>query len=83
MKTIIENSLEFSGVSFNARTLFNPNDNEKPHYYDLSKKAGMTIRVWYNWEEEGNKGSSWKRISVPEGLDELGVKNYILSRISS
>lgn len=82
MKKIIETSLEFSGVSVNARTLFNPNDRTKVHYYDLSRKAGKIIRVWYDWELNGHINSEWKNIEIPEGLNELGVKNYILSEIS-
>jgi hypothetical protein len=82
MKKIIETSLEFSGVSVNARTLFNPNDQSKVHYYDLSKKAGKTVRVWYDWELNGQIYSEWKNVEIPEGLNELAVKNLILAEIS-
>jgi hypothetical protein len=81
MKTIIETSLEFSGVSINAKTAFDPSNEKKPFTYDLSKKSGVKTRVWYDWEENGEKGSSWKDIDIPAGLDEAGVKDYILTSI--
>jgi hypothetical protein len=82
MKTIIETSFEFSGVSPNARTAFDPNNMKRPHYYDLSKKAGRSLFVWWDYEEDGVKKSSRMIMQVPAGLDEQGVKNFIMSEIN-
>jgi hypothetical protein len=83
MKTIIETSLEFSGVSVNARTLFDPdNIAKKPIYYNLSKKSGQPILVWYDVEENGQVTNISKKIDIPAGLDEQGVKDYIFTNIA-
>lgn len=83
MKTIVETSLEFSGVSINAKTAFDPDNSNKPLTYDLAKKSGTKTRVWYDWEENGQKGSSWKDIDVPAGLTADQVKIHILSNITT
>ena len=82
MKTIIETSFEFSGVSPNARTAFDPDNMKRPHYYDLSKKSGGPLTVWWDYEEDGVKKSGRIKVQVPAGLDEAGVKDYILTSIT-
>jgi hypothetical protein len=82
MKTIIETSLEFSGVSPNARTAFDPDNLKRPHYYDLSIKAGKELIVWWDYEEDGVKKNSRMKMQVPAGLDEQGVKDFIYTQIS-
>lgn len=82
MKTIIETSFEFSGVSVNARTLFDAdNINKKPLYYNLSKKSGQYIRVWCDVEEDGQVISVSKNMTIPQDLNEQGVKDFILTNI--
>lgn len=83
MKTIIETSLEFSGVSVNARTLFDAdNMSKKPIYYNLSRKSGQPIRVWYDVEENGQVQTLSKKMDIPADLDEQGVKDFIFTNIS-
>jgi len=82
MKTIIETSFEFSGVSPNAKTAFDPDNTQKPFYYDLSKKAGGLLIVWWDYEEDAVKKSSRIKLQVPGGLDEQGVKDFIMQEIS-
>jgi len=82
MKTIIETSFEFSGVSPNARTAFDPDNIKRPHYFDLSKKAGGHLVVWWDYEEDRVKKSSRMKVQVPAGLDEQGVKDFIMQEIN-
>jgi len=82
MKTIIETSFEFSGVSPNARTAFDPDNIKRPHYYNLSRKSGLQTTVWWDYEEDEVKKSSRMKLQVPAGLDEQGVKDFIMQEIS-
>lgn len=84
MKNIIQESLEFSCAAWAATTLFNKDNPKKPGiYFDLSRASGKRIKIWYDYTEDGIKKSASQRIVIPEGLDEQGVKAYILSQISS
>lgn len=83
MKTLIETSLEFSCVSINCKTIFS-SDLEKPLYYNIKELSGKKIRVWYNYTEDLNltAQSSWKNLTIPEGLNEIDVKNYIITELT-
>jgi hypothetical protein len=83
MKTIIETSLKFSGVSPNDKTLFDPdNKNKSMRYFNLALKSGKHLRVDYEFEEDGIKQRSYKLMDVPVDLDEAGVKDFIYTQIS-
>lgn len=83
MKNIIQESLEFSCAAWYATTLFNKDNPKKPgKYFDLSRASGKTIRIWYDYEENSEKKSLTHNITIPAGLDEQGVKDYILAEIS-
>lgn len=80
MKNIILESIEFSGAAANASSIFAKT--EKSIYFDVSKTSGKTIRIWYDYEENGEKKSVSRNITIPAGLNEQGVKDYILAEIS-
>lgn len=82
MKNIIETSLEFSRVSINAKTIFDPTSTSKSFYFDISGLSGITIKTWFDYEENGVKKSSSKVITIPPFLTEEETKNYILSEIT-
>lgn len=83
MKTILQESLEFSCAAWSATTLFNKDNPKKPGvYYDLSRACSKTIRVWYDYEENGVKKNKWQNLNIPAGLTEQEVKDYILSQIT-
>lgn len=76
-KDILYDRLEFSHISVNARTIFNPIAEGKGGYYDISRLSGKVVRVWYDWDIGGEVLSSWRNLSIPQGLDEAAVMNYM------
>lgn len=83
MKNILQESIEFSCTAWAATTLFNKDNPKKPGiYFNLSEASGKRIRIWYDYEENGETKSKSERIVIPAGLNEQGVKDYILAEIS-
>jgi len=87
MKSLVENSISINipGRSPAIKTIFNlskEEDRNSQKYLNLSTIPGETLRVSYKFTEEDLTKKGLVSIIIPEGLDELGVKNLVLAEIT-
>jgi hypothetical protein len=84
MKTLIENSILVKGTNkgSQAKTIFNSTETGSAKYYDISKLSGKAAMVDYSYTEDAATKRGSLYISVPESLDELAVKQHIISAIN-
>lgn len=65
-------------------TVFNQTDRSKQRYYDIKRLSGRTLTVVYSLEENGKITTNNRLlVKIPQGLDESGVKDYIISEITN
>ncbi len=88
MKTLIQNSIKFksTGKGPNAKTIFSiteESEKSSAKYVNLSKFSGQKTFLEYMWEEGSAGGRAFINLEIPAGLDEDGVKNFIISEINT
>jgi hypothetical protein len=81
MKTIDAQSIQISGLNKGPKIkhAINSEEKEGAKYYDLGVLAGLSISLRYSYTEDGIKRWANARIDLPEGLDETGVRDFILT----
>ena len=85
MKNIIESSVIIKGIGpFESLTIFNSTDTTNPRYVDISKISGRKLSVYFKYTEgeDLTEKEAQVRLVIPTGLDEQGVKNFILTQIT-
>lgn len=85
MKNIIESSVIIKGIGpFESLTIFNSTDTTNPRYVDISKISGRKLSVYFKYTEgeDLTEKEAQVRLVIPTGLDEQGVKDYILTQIA-
>lgn len=88
MKTLIQNSIFVNKIRKgpNAITAFNMIDDSQKNsikYVDISKVAGTTISVNYSYQENDQTFLDSIYLSVPSGLSELQIKDFVISEIEN
>lgn len=85
MKNIIESSVIIKGIGpFESLTIFNSTDTTNPRYVDISKISGRKLSVYFKYTEgeDLTEKEAQVRLVIPTGLDEQGVKDFILTQIT-
>ena len=85
MKNIIESSVIIKGIGpFESLTIFNSTDTTNPRYVDISKISGRKLSVYFKYTEgeDVTEKQAQVRLVIPTGLDEQGVKDFILTQIA-
>lgn len=85
MKNIIESSVIIGGIGpFESLTIFNSTDTTNPRYVDISKISGRKLSVYFKYTEgeDLTEKEAQVRLVIPTGLDEQGVKDFILTQIA-
>lgn len=87
MKTLIENTIEIYGMGHpDTKTVFNIKDEtERDHirFKNLRTISGRVLTVWFKYEENSSTVEDKLQMSIPFGLDEDGVKDFILLEINN
>lgn len=85
MKTLIEKTIYLQGMGSPVNvTIFNTAEPKTPRYFNIAKLSGRTLSVKYQYENEGNLHTDGSILLViPKGLDEAGVRQYIIDTINN
>ena len=87
MKTLIENTIEIYGMGHpDTKTIFNITDESERNHFrfkSLQTISGRVLTIWFKYEENNNKIEDKLQMSIPSGLDEDGVKTFILDYINT
>jgi hypothetical protein len=83
MKTLIENTIKiwYSGKGPNLKTIFNSIDTDSAKYYDVSALCGKKTVFEYLYEQDSATKTGHLTCEVPEGLTEIGVRDWAISEI--
>jgi hypothetical protein len=85
-KTLIEKSIVINGIGRpDTKTIFTiekEEDKKDILYRSLDKISGRKLSVNFKYTEGETEGSSKVQLSIPFGLDEEGVKAFILDEIN-
>ena len=85
MKNIIDSSVIIKGIGpFDSITIFNSTDKDDPRYVNISKISGRKLSVYFKYteDEDMTEKETQMRLVIPTGLDEQGVKDFILTQIT-
>lgn len=86
MKTLIEKSIEIYGIGHpDTKTIFTlekEEDKKDMRYKSLATISGRKLTVWFKYSEDDKEVQDKVSVSIPFGLDEDGVKAFILDEIS-
>jgi hypothetical protein len=85
MKTLIETSIKIIGVNpTKTKTIFNSTENKHPDYLNVKTICGRTLRVKFLYDVDAIKDVIGSFVlSIPSGLEEIEVKDFIISEINS
>jgi hypothetical protein len=87
MKQLIQDSIEIYGLGRpDAKTIFTIKDDSEKNdrlYRSLDKISGRKLTIRFKSSENELEAAGSIQMSIPTGLDELGVKDFILTTINS
>lgn len=85
-KTLIEKSIVINGIGRpDTKTIFTiekEEDKKDMLYRSLDRISGRKLSVNFKYTEGETENSSKVQLSIPFGLDEEGVKTFILDEIN-
>jgi hypothetical protein len=85
-KTLIEKSISINGMGRpDIKTIFTIEKEEDKNdmlYRSLDKISGRKLSIDFKYSEGDTEVSSKVQLSIPFGLDEDGVKTFILDEIN-
>lgn len=88
MKTLLEKTIKINiqGKSQSIKTIFTISKEEEKNdqkYYDISELSGKNVSVTYSYTEDTVTKRKEDSFLIPEGLNEVAIKDFIVSEISS
>lgn len=63
-------------------TIFNTQSPDTFRYFNIKKLSGRVLVAEFTYEEGGEKHLDKLLLQIPNGLDEIGVRDYIVQEIN-